>query len=102
VAPGAPGNVALFNGGNGLFGDGSNNRHDWFATVRGRLGYAIDRLLIYGTGGVAFRDTNNDNGFLGGFASGAAERSGRKTTSSITIPVSGATAFIRGSSTSRA
>ena len=53
-------------------GDGSNNRHDWFATVRGRLGYAIDRLLIYGTGGVAFRDTNNDNGFLGGFASGAA------------------------------
>ena len=24
---------------------------DWFATVRGRLGYAWDRLLVYATGG---------------------------------------------------
>jgi len=60
VGNGALGNVALFNGGNGLF---NNNfaRHDWFATVRGRLGYAWDRLLIYGTGGVAFRDNGNDS-----------------------------------------
>ena len=73
---GALGNVALFNGGNGLFNNTFNNRHDWFATVRGRLGYAIDRLLIYGTGGVAFRDNgnNNDNNFFGfgnGITSGA-------------------------------
>ena len=27
---------------------------DWFGTVRGRLGYAIDRMMIYGTGGFAF------------------------------------------------
>lgn len=27
---------------------------DWFATIRGRIGFAIDRILIYGTGGVAF------------------------------------------------
>jgi outer membrane immunogenic protein len=27
---------------------------DWFSTVRGRLGYAFDRTLIYGTGGFAF------------------------------------------------
>jgi hemoglobin/transferrin/lactoferrin receptor protein len=27
---------------------------DWLSTVRGRAGYATDRLFIYGTGGVAF------------------------------------------------
>lgn len=27
---------------------------DWLSTVRGRAGYATDRLLVYGTGGVAF------------------------------------------------
>jgi len=41
---------------------GTNNtaccetRNDWFATVRGRLGYAIDRLMPYVTGGAAFGD----------------------------------------------
>lgn len=29
-------------------------KQDWLASVRGRAGYAFDRLLIYGTGGVAF------------------------------------------------
>jgi outer membrane immunogenic protein len=36
---------------------------NWLATVRGRLGVAMDRWLIYGTGGVAFSDgvyRNND------------------------------------------
>ncbi|WP_043750787.1 outer membrane protein [Methylobacterium nodulans] len=27
---------------------------DWFGTVRGRLGYAFDRVLFYGTGGFAY------------------------------------------------
>ena len=27
---------------------------DWMATIRGRGGYAFERLLVYGTGGVAF------------------------------------------------
>jgi len=27
---------------------------DWFGTVRGRIGYAWDRTLIYGTGGLAY------------------------------------------------
>ncbi|CAN5181927.1 porin family protein [soil metagenome] len=31
----------------------------WNSTVRGRLGYAFDRFLFYGTGGVAFGDLKN-------------------------------------------
>lgn len=27
---------------------------DWMATLRGRVGYAFDRMLVYGTGGLAF------------------------------------------------
>lgn len=29
---------------------------DWLATARGRLGYAFNRVLVYGTGGAAFGD----------------------------------------------
>ena len=32
----------------------------WIATVRGRAGFAIDRALLYGTGGVAFTDASNN------------------------------------------
>jgi len=38
------------------FGFATTASANYFATVRGRLGYAIDRVLIYGTGGVAFSD----------------------------------------------
>src|SRR5437867_1044775 len=31
---------------------------DWWGTVRGRLGWAIDRVLIYGTGGLAWADVD--------------------------------------------
>jgi opacity protein-like surface antigen len=45
-----------------------NRGVDWFGTVRGRLGYAFDRTLLYVTGGLAYGggDRNNDqfdNGF---------------------------------------
>jgi outer membrane immunogenic protein len=30
----------------------------WFGTVRGRVGYAIERVLVYATGGAAYGDSN--------------------------------------------
>ncbi len=38
----------------------------WIATIRGRAGVAIDRVLFYGTGGVAFMDLS-DNITAAGF-----------------------------------
>jgi outer membrane immunogenic protein len=35
-------------------GDTISVKNDWQASVRGRLGFAWDRFLVYGTGGVAF------------------------------------------------
>jgi outer membrane immunogenic protein len=32
---------------------------EWFGTVRGRLGYAFDRALVYGTSGFAFGSVKN-------------------------------------------
>jgi outer membrane immunogenic protein len=32
---------------------------DWFGSARGRLGYAFDRALIYGTGGFAYGGIHN-------------------------------------------
>jgi outer membrane immunogenic protein len=34
--------------------DGCQTQSGWLATVRGRVGYAFDRTLIYGTAGAAF------------------------------------------------
>ena len=73
VAPRAPGNVAFFNNFGNNFGRRDNG--DWFATVRGRLGYAFDRVLVYGTAGAVFTDNgNNNDGFFAGtgLANGAA------------------------------
>ena len=38
----------------GPFSTACTTQSDWLATVRGRAGYAFDRILIYGTGGGAF------------------------------------------------
>lgn len=69
-------NVAFFN--NAGFNNTRRNI-DWFGTVRGRIGYAWDRALLYVTGGVAFTDNgdnNRNNNFFGvggfGFNNGAA------------------------------
>jgi outer membrane immunogenic protein len=45
-------------------GAGCQTSSDWLGTARGRLGYAFDRVLLYGTGGVAFAPVQT--GFSGG------------------------------------
>ncbi|MDP8918359.1 MAG: porin family protein [Pseudomonadota bacterium] len=47
-------------GATGVFVPGTfeNEDADWFGTVRGRVGFAFDRVLIYGTGGFAYTDEN--------------------------------------------
>jgi len=42
---------------------------DWFGTARGRIGWAFDRVLVYGTGGFAFGGGDNNNGCPEGFRS---------------------------------
>ena len=36
-----------------------NSRLDWLASIRGRVGYAFDRTLLYVTGGAAFVGANH-------------------------------------------
>lgn len=33
---------------------------NWFGTIRGRVGYALDNVLVYGTGGFAYGNTSVD------------------------------------------
>jgi outer membrane immunogenic protein len=42
------------------FGDNFHSRLDWFGTVRGRLGYAFDRTLVFATAGFAFGGVHNN------------------------------------------
>jgi outer membrane immunogenic protein len=44
-----------FNG----YGAEAGTEVEWFGTVRGRLGYAFDNLLLYGTGGFAYGDVKS-------------------------------------------
>jgi outer membrane immunogenic protein len=51
---------------NGLCAFGCQIKTDWFGTVRGRVGYAWDRVMAYATGGLAFGDVKATiNGFGG-------------------------------------
>jgi outer membrane immunogenic protein len=49
-------NNAVCTGNVGLTPSGCETKSDWLGTARGRVGYAFDRILLYGTGGVAFAD----------------------------------------------
>ena len=68
----------------GLEGDGDYNstnnngfKSDWLATVRGRAGWAWDRVLFYGTGGAAFAPASVGAGsFFAGSLGGSATMTG--------------------------
>lgn len=36
-----------------------SDRYDWLASIRARMGYAMDRTMVYGTGGVSFAHIEN-------------------------------------------
>jgi outer membrane immunogenic protein len=37
----------------------NSNKENWFGTVRGKVGYAINNVLLYGTGGLAYGAVNS-------------------------------------------
>ena len=41
------------------FGDTATSKLNWFGTVRGRVGYAFDRALVFATGGFAYGGVEN-------------------------------------------
>jgi outer membrane immunogenic protein len=45
---------------------GCETRNNWLATVRGRVGYALDRWMPYATGGLAVGDIEANRALLGG------------------------------------
>ncbi|HEX2555829.1 MAG TPA: outer membrane beta-barrel protein [Microvirga sp.] len=56
-------NTNLARGPRGPRANGNNNDEiDAFGTVRGRLGFAFDRAMIYATGGLAWKTDEGNNG----------------------------------------
>lgn len=49
----------------GLGTGGVDAETNWISTIRGRAGYAFDRVLVYGTAGVAFADVEVSESFTG-------------------------------------
>jgi outer membrane immunogenic protein len=60
---------------------GATNKVQWFGTVRGRLGIAFDRVLVYATGGLAYGNSKYGITWAdtsgAGFVAGAANDSTR-------------------------
>ena len=46
-----------------VFDESGKTSIDWFGTVRGRLGYAFDRTLVYATGGFAYGQVSDNYSF---------------------------------------
>jgi hemoglobin/transferrin/lactoferrin receptor protein len=60
---------------------------DWMATIRGRVGYAFDRLLVYGTGGLAFLNERQSRDQYRSDSASASSPSGSTTSLSFTESV---------------
>jgi len=58
---------------------------DWLATLRGRLGFAFDRTLIYGTGGLALGGTTSYGGVWSNLTPPAFQPSGVGTSSRTSV-----------------
>lgn len=53
--------AGVFTNPNGIYNPINGNASlniNWFGTVRGRLGVAVNRFMVYGTGGLAFADVD--------------------------------------------
>lgn len=55
-----------------------NQELDYLGTVRGRLGYAWDRTLLYATGGLAYGGVNNSASFSGPLPAGVTQFTGSR------------------------
>jgi outer membrane immunogenic protein len=60
------------NGAPGTLTNNFNTRMEYFGTVRGRLGYAWDRTMVYATGGLAYGEVENSVAFFGPSVTGGA------------------------------
>jgi outer membrane immunogenic protein len=58
---------------------GAANKVEWFGTLRGRVGLAFDRVLLYATGGLAYGNSKSAITFVDslGFAAAASDDSTR-------------------------
>ena len=65
-------------------GDNFRASSSWNASVRGRVGYAVNQWLIYGTGGIAFADANLKANFVP-TTSGGVALAGSTASSSQTL-----------------
>ena len=70
-----------------IFAGGSNFKasSDWNASIRGRVGYAWNQFLFYGTGGIAFADANLKANFAAGTAPGGTAVPGSSASKSTTL-----------------
>jgi outer membrane immunogenic protein len=72
----------LFNGGLSLT---EEQKLDWFATARGRIGYAADHWLWYVTGGIAVARLENNRVFTAGVSTQQNPNLGTVTASSVSF-----------------
>lgn len=62
---------------------------EYLGTVRARVGYAVDRFLVYATGGLAYGEVKNSANFFSFVAPNALQFSGRKSDTEVGYAVGG-------------